>query len=229
MEACIMCHEFKSGEPVEDTTVLRTLRKLKADFPPVTLIWGKPSGNTLVVCSTCTEKHAKKRKAYEGKVLMHAIIAAALLLFIVLLPFLAMTFQWTSLLVGLLLAGLLMALPLLDYVPPLAPKAAGLTMTGAGAGGRAVEMPAAPSSPSGSAPVQTPVPSVAIMPGSPSQNLDNSAAQTELPAKTNRSPAGSSPSHARHARRTPHLTRASSSARKSSSAKNKSARKAGRR
>ncbi len=118
-----MCHEFRSGLPVEDTSVLRTLRRLKADFAPVQMLWGKPSGNTLVVCSACLPAHQKKRRAYEGKVLLHAIITAALLAFLILLPLVSGTFQFGSILVGILLGALLMALPLMDYVPPLSAEA----------------------------------------------------------------------------------------------------------
>ncbi|MCL6089123.1 MAG: hypothetical protein M1530_03085 [Candidatus Marsarchaeota archaeon] len=122
-EACIMCHEFKSGLPVEDTSVLRALRRLKSDFAPVQILWGKPSGNTLVVCPPCLAAHQKRRRAYEGKVLLHAVITAALLAFLILLPLISGTFQLGSILVGILLGALLMALPLMDYVPPLSATA----------------------------------------------------------------------------------------------------------
>jgi hypothetical protein len=118
-----MCHEFKSGLPVEDTSVLRTLRRLKSDFAPVQMLWGKPSGNTLVVCASCLPAHQKRRRAYEGKVLLHAVITAALLAFLILLPLISGTFQFGSILVGILLGALLMALPLMDYIPPLSATA----------------------------------------------------------------------------------------------------------
>ena len=119
VEACIICHEFKTGTPVEDTLMLRSLRKLKADFPPIQLVWGKPTGNTLVVCPECADKYAKRRKGYEGKVLLHALLSAALLVFIVVLPLVSGTFTLGSIVVGVLLTAMLMALPLLDYVPPV--------------------------------------------------------------------------------------------------------------
>jgi len=119
VKACIICHETKPGAEVEDTLMLRSLRRLKADFAPVQILWGKPTGNTLVVCSECMEKFQKKRKSYEGKVLLHVLLSAGLLVFIIVLPIIGGTFTFGSLLVGLVLGAMLLALPLLDYVPPL--------------------------------------------------------------------------------------------------------------
>jgi hypothetical protein len=122
-QACIICHEFKPGLLVEDTLVVRSIRWLKQNFAPIQLIWGKPSGNTLVVCTSCLAVYQKRRKSYERKMLFYAAFAFILVLFIALSSIFAGSFNLASILAAIMLGALLMLLGLLDYVPPLAASA----------------------------------------------------------------------------------------------------------
>ncbi len=108
-----MCHNERNGERVADTAVIRAIRNVKTRLKMAT-------NNTLVVCDNCLEPHAKRLKSYERKMLLHAVLAAVLLVLIIVVPLLASSFNPGSILVGLLMGGLIIALPLMDYVPPLA-------------------------------------------------------------------------------------------------------------
>jgi len=200
VEACVICHEFKSGNPVEDTLMLRTLRKLKADFPPIQILWGKPTGNTLVVCAGCEEKFLKRRKGFEGKVLLHAVLSAGLVVFIVVLPLISGTFTIGSIIVGLLLTAMLMALPLLDYVPPLTKEGmerlrqnaaaqkggagAGLAAAPTGAPGSASALPAPNPSPLA---IPTPAPFFPFAPSEKKAGAPSRAPERKTPAKAHKS------------------------------------------
>lgn len=113
VEVCIMCHNERSGEQVANTLVIRSIRRVKARLNMAT-------SNTLVVCPGCLEAHARRLKSYERKMLLHAALAVILVILVIFVPLLAATFNPGSILVGLLMGGLIVALPLMDYVPPLA-------------------------------------------------------------------------------------------------------------
>lgn len=119
VEVCIMCHNELSAERaaaserVADTAVIRAIRRVKTRLKMAT-------NNTLVVCSDCLETHAKRLKSYERKMMIHAALAVILVILIILVPLLAGAFNPGSILVGILMGGLILALPLMDYVPPLA-------------------------------------------------------------------------------------------------------------
>lgn len=119
VEVCIMCHNELSAERaaaserVADTAVIRAIRRIKTRLKMAT-------NNTLVVCSDCLETHAKRLKSYERKLMIHAALAVILIILIILIPLLAGVFNPGSILVGILMGGLIIALPLMDYVPPLA-------------------------------------------------------------------------------------------------------------
>ena len=59
--------------------------------------------------------------------LMHAVFAAFIILLIIFVPLLAGSFNPGAILVGFIMGGLFIALPLLDYVPPLE-RSVGMTM-----------------------------------------------------------------------------------------------------
>lgn len=113
VEVCIMCHNERSGEQVADTVVIRAIRRVKERLNMAT-------NNSLVVCSDCLEAHARRLKSYERKMLLHAALAVILVILVIFVPLLAGAFNPGSILVGLLMGGLIIALPLMDYVPPLA-------------------------------------------------------------------------------------------------------------
>lgn len=113
VEVCIMCHNEGSGEQVADTLVIRTIRRVKERLKMAT-------NNSLVVCPGCLETHARRLKSYERKMLLHAALAVILIIMVIFVPLLASSFNPGSILVGLLMGGLIIALPLMDYVPPLA-------------------------------------------------------------------------------------------------------------
>ena len=121
-EVCIICHNERAGERVADTSVIRTIRTVKERLHMAT-------NNTLVVCPECLTAHAKKLKSYERKMLMHAVFAGFIILLIILVPLLAGSFNPGAILVGFIMGALLIALPLLDYVPPLANKAGMMIVT----------------------------------------------------------------------------------------------------
>ncbi len=142
VEVCIMCHNELSGERaaaserVADTAVIRAIRRVKARLKMAT-------NNTLVVCSGCLETHAKRLKSYERKMMIHAALAVILIVLIILIPMLAGAFNPGSILVGILMGGLIIALPLMDYVPPLASGRDVLAEIKALNGQRAVGAPSA--------------------------------------------------------------------------------------
>ncbi len=117
---CIICHQEKSGEAVADTTVIRAIRAIKRKLNLAT-------NNTLVVCPACRPAHAARRKSYEHKWMMHLLLGLGLVVLAIALPLLTGAgFNLLSILFVLLLAGLVAALALLDYMPPLARSPADL-------------------------------------------------------------------------------------------------------
>lgn len=116
---CIICGNSSDGALVEDTRTIQTIRAIKMRL-------NMAQNNTLVVCPSCTETHAKKRKNFEGKLTFNIAIGVGIILLLVVLPpLLGGTFNISSLLFAPLLAILIIALPMLDYVPPLAKGEAG--------------------------------------------------------------------------------------------------------
>ncbi|MDE1798024.1 MAG: hypothetical protein KGH63_01300, partial [Candidatus Micrarchaeota archaeon] len=111
---CIICHQEKSGAAVADTTVIRTIRAVKEKLRMA-------ANNTLVVCADCRETHAERRKRYESKWITHLLIGLALIVLAIGLPLVTGAgFNIFNTLFIVLLAGLVAALALLDYMPPLA-------------------------------------------------------------------------------------------------------------
>jgi hypothetical protein len=111
---CIICHQERAGHAVADTTVIRAIRSVKATF-------GWATNNRLVVCSECLPLHAQRRKAYERKQALYALFGLGLVGMAVGLPLLTGAgFNPISILFMILLAALVAALALLDYLPPTA-------------------------------------------------------------------------------------------------------------
>ncbi len=108
-----MCHQAAgNGLPVQDTQVIRAIRAFKERL-------GMATGNALVVCHACLPAYSKKRKSFEGKIIQHVVIGALVFLVLAGLPILAGQFSIMGFFFGLAAAALILALCLVDYIPPL--------------------------------------------------------------------------------------------------------------
>jgi len=110
---CIICYNEKEGKDIEDDVVILAIRKAKNAI-------GIAKNNRLVVCPGCMEVYKQKRGKYERDLVIHAIIGGLVLLLFVLLPIFTTGFSITSLLLGLLLFALIMALSIFSHCPKIA-------------------------------------------------------------------------------------------------------------
>jgi len=112
-KVCIICYNEKDGRDVEDDIVIATIRKAKKAL-------GIAKNNHLVVCHDCAEVYKEKRGKYERDLVVHVIIGGVVLLLFVLLPIFTTGFSITSVLLGLLLFVLIMALSVFSHCPKIA-------------------------------------------------------------------------------------------------------------
>ncbi len=119
---CIICgKDVNDGTLVQDTAVIRAIRKLKGRF-------GMAQNNTLVVCQSDLASHAEKRKRFERQWVTNLVLAAGLCAILILLPLVTGTgFNLGSLILAPILAGLILLLPVFSYMPPLVQINAGMT------------------------------------------------------------------------------------------------------
>lgn len=111
---CIICGNDSDGALVADTHVIRAIRALKKKF-------GVAQNNTLVVCKNCEPVHAQKRKKFEGNWAMNAVLIAAIVFFVGILPvFVGAAFSPAALLLSIALGIFIGLLSLVFYVPPIA-------------------------------------------------------------------------------------------------------------
>lgn len=109
-KVCIFCYKEKDGAAVKDDFVISSIRKVKRAI-------GIAKNNTLVVCSDCTETYTEKRTKYERDLVMHAVVGGLVLLLFVFLPIFTTGFSIVSILLGLLLFLLIMALSVFSHCP----------------------------------------------------------------------------------------------------------------
>lgn len=102
---CIICEKEKGGEPILDGHVIPIIRKVKKAL-------GVAQNNQLVVCSDCFDAHKKRREKFEKTLMQYAAIGV---IFFVLLLVLAPKLE--TFLFGLLIAGFMMLLSLVQYHP----------------------------------------------------------------------------------------------------------------
>ncbi len=117
-KVCIICEkEVREGVAVQDDLVIRTIRKIKQRL-------NMAKNNVLVVEEGCMEEYRKRRAKYERDVVMRVVFAAIILLVFVLLPVFTTGFSIWATLLGLVLAGMFMALSLFSHFPKIAETAA---------------------------------------------------------------------------------------------------------
>jgi len=113
-KVCIVCSkEVAGGHKVEDDSVIRAIRKIKRQF-------GVARNNELYVCEGCMEEYKKKRGKYERDLVIHAVLAAIVLIMMVVLPIFTSGFSLTAIVLGVLLAAIIMAFSLFSHWPKIA-------------------------------------------------------------------------------------------------------------
>ena len=125
VKACVLCHKegVQGGYPVEEDAVIKGIRAVKQKL-------GIAKNNVLVVEEGCLEAAKEKRKKFERDIAIHMVLAAAVLL-IFAFVFLTSGFPFLTLLFGLLLAGMIMALAVFSHFPKIADAALVQQKTGA--------------------------------------------------------------------------------------------------
>lgn len=111
---CWLCEkEVPEGTPLRNDVVIRFIREWKRKF-------GILKGNELVVCPEHLAKYAEKRKKFERNLVLYATAAVLIAVGLPLLPLLlGAQFQFTTVCFSLLLAAMVLALSILNYVPAL--------------------------------------------------------------------------------------------------------------
>lgn len=117
---CIICgNESPEGHVIENTSTIEFIRKIKKRL-------NLASNNELVVCEADLETHAKKRKSFEQKLMLHIAGGSLLLVISIALPLMSSRpIEFVSVFMILLLALFLVGLAMLSYIPPVAKKSAG--------------------------------------------------------------------------------------------------------
>jgi predicted nucleic acid-binding Zn ribbon protein len=117
-KVCIICtEEASSGSPVADDAVIRSIRKAKQAL-------NIAKNNELVVCGKDLEAHMKKRQKYERNLALYMVLAGLVLVLLVFVPVFTTGFSLSALIIGVLLAALLVALPVItSHTPALASAA----------------------------------------------------------------------------------------------------------
>lgn len=117
-KVCIICEkEVQHGHAVQDDFVIRAIRKVKQRL-------NMARNNVLVVEEGCLEEYRKRRAKYERDVVIRVVFAAIILLVFVLLPIFTTGFSVWATLLGLVLAGMFMALSLFSHFPKIAEQKA---------------------------------------------------------------------------------------------------------
>lgn len=115
---CILCSDDREGQLVSDSHVIKFIRAVKQRL-------NMAANNTLVVCAGCMELYTQKRKKFERKWALNAVLAIGVVFLLVVLPVLTgAQFSITSLLLAPLLAFFIALLALTDYMPPLVSQGA---------------------------------------------------------------------------------------------------------
>ena len=111
---CWICEkEVVEGTPLKNDVVIRFIREWKRKL-------GILKGNELVVCSEHLAKYAEKRKKFERNLVLYATAAVLIAIGLPLLPLLlGAPFQLTTICFSFLLAAMVLALSILNYVPAL--------------------------------------------------------------------------------------------------------------
>lgn len=111
---CWLCErEVSDGTPLKKDVVIRFIREMKRKA-------GILKGNELVVCSEDLAKYAEKRKKFERNLVLYATAAVLIAVGLPLLPLLlGAPFQPTTICFSFLLAAMVLALSILNYVPAL--------------------------------------------------------------------------------------------------------------
>jgi len=109
---CIICQEeVGKGEKVADDIVIRGIRRFKEMTKTV-------KNNELVVCESDMGTYRKKRQGYERNLAVYLVIAGLVFVLLVFVPIFTTGFSIYSVLIGLLLAGLLVVLPVMTSHTP---------------------------------------------------------------------------------------------------------------
>jgi len=111
---CWLCEkEVAKGTPLKDDQVLSTIREGKKKL-------GILKGNELVVCDEHLEAYRGKRKSFEKKLVLYATFAVIVAIGFPLLPLLlGGGFQLEMICFSFILAVMILALSILNYVPAL--------------------------------------------------------------------------------------------------------------
>jgi hypothetical protein len=111
-KVCIICAEKKDGIEVEDTAVIKLIRKIKRKLSIA-------QNNQLVVCYDHLEDYKKKRQDFEKKLILNGLLGAFFFAIAFILPLLSGRFDISSFIVAALLMAFLLLLSMLVYIPPI--------------------------------------------------------------------------------------------------------------
>lgn len=111
---CWICEkEVKDGTPLKVDVVIRFIREMKRKL-------GVLKGNELVVCAEHLPKYVEKRKKFERNLVLYATGAVLIAVGLPLIPLLAGGgFSPATVCFSVLLAAMVLALSILNYVPAL--------------------------------------------------------------------------------------------------------------
>jgi hypothetical protein len=111
-KVCIICgKEVKTGKAVTDDVVILGIRRAKQALKIA-------KNNILVVCDEHLEAHRKKRQSYERNLAIHVVIAGIVFVLLVFFPLFTAGFSLSSMLLGVVLSVLLVALPVITSHTP---------------------------------------------------------------------------------------------------------------
>ncbi len=115
MRVCVSCEKEipKGGFPVKDDKIIQVIRSIKRKL-------NIAKDNELVVCDSCKVKHATRRSQYERSLPIWIGVAVLCFLGLTVLPLLSGSLSISSIIIGILFAGLLLFFAVvLRYVPAM--------------------------------------------------------------------------------------------------------------
>ncbi|MEM4389996.1 MAG: hypothetical protein QXG98_05030 [Candidatus Micrarchaeia archaeon] len=108
---CIICGRQRSGAPVADDAVIRTIRWLKRRL-------GVLQGNKLVVCRDDMEEHQRRRQRFEKHLIQYGAI-----FFVLAIAMLVLSGSLLGMLIIVVMAAFILALVIVVDYTPLVKKA----------------------------------------------------------------------------------------------------------
>ena len=112
-KVCVICQkEIKKGTPIKEDKIIGTIREIKRKL-------GVAKNNELYVCENDGEVHAKRRKSFEGSMMLASVFAGIIIVLTIVAIMLSGKLEIWSIFAALILAGFFILLPVFKYVPAI--------------------------------------------------------------------------------------------------------------